>query len=194
MLLFSFAVTHTFNLRYAVAATLGLAILASRLVAAARWATAVSCFLVLVAIGVMLNAGIRLPSEDPLDRALALVDRAPQNLYIVTGNGQRFFEIREGAAAAVADRLVYLKSPAEIVNPDPTNEHQIGRWKAIGPDLAVMDIAAFVESHSRFLLFGDAVAVDLLPGLLIRRGYTLRVIARNGDAYLSEVETSTAVR
>jgi hypothetical protein len=190
--LFSLMVTHTFNRRYAVVATLGLALLISRLVAKLPWATAFACLFVTVALGVSLSPATTLGLANPPNRALALVARAPTNLPIVTGNGRRFFEIREDADAAVADRLVYLESPPGDANPDPTNEHQVERWKLIAPELAIANIPVFVKSHPRFLLFSDHSAVDLLPSLLIRQGYSLSVIARNGDAYLDEVETRTS--
>ena len=191
---FSVVVTHTYNLRYVIAAALGLSVLAARLVAMTRWSAAFSNFVVCIAIGATLNVALAPATDDPLRRALALLERAPPHLPVVTGNGLRFLEMREGAGAAAAGRLFYLKSPAGTASPDPTNEHQVERWKTIAPNLAVMDVAPFVAAHRRFVLFRDASAVDLLPGLLAGRGYRLSEIARDGDAYLAEVETSPVNR
>jgi hypothetical protein len=190
--LFALEVTHTFNHRYFIVATLGLAILIARLVANLPWSRALACLLVAAALGVSLTAAIPLGFAKSPVQALTLLDRAPPDLPIVTGNGLRFFEFREDAAPAIGDRIRYLEPPAGTISPDPTNQHQVERWKTIAPQLAVSNRAEFLKSNSRFLLFADTSSIDLLPALLIGQGSRLHVIARVGDAYLAEVESATS--
>jgi hypothetical protein len=194
LLVFFFAleVTHTFNHRYFAVAALGLALLIARLVARLPSSKPVACLLVTAALGISLTAATPLGLAMSPVRALALLDRAPPDLPIVTGNGLRFFEFCENAKRAVGDRIRYLEPPLGTVSPDPTNQHQVERWKIIAPQLAVLGMAEFLTSNSRFLLFADTSGVDLLPALLIGQGSRLHVIARAGDAYLAEVESRTS--
>ena len=187
--LFAFLITHAFNVRYVIAATIGLALLTAQLVAQMAWANAISYAGVAIAAFLSLQMIVTGPSANRVDRALALVERAPPGLRIATGDGLRFFELREGATAGIASRLVYVKSPAGTASPDPTNEHQVERWTTIDPTLSVTGLAPFLAAHPRFLLFSDPGAIDLLPGQLAARGYTIIVIARDGDATLAEVST-----
>ncbi|MFZ1960495.1 MAG: hypothetical protein WBC64_05645 [Methylovirgula sp.] len=189
---FALEVTHTFNCRYFAVAALGLALLVARLVAALPWSKAVACLLVTAALGISLTPATHLGLPKSPVQALALVDRAPPNLPIATGNGLRFFELRENAVPAIGDRIRYLESPTDAISPDPTNQHQVERWKTIAPQLAVSSIAEFLRSNSRFLLFSDTSGIDPLPALLVEQGNRLRVIARAEDAYLAEVESTTS--
>jgi hypothetical protein len=119
-------------------------------------------------------------------RIIALANRAPPELPLATGNGLRFLELREGTETATAQRLVFIRTPPGVDIPDPTNEHQVERWKTVDPRLPVMSLASFLAANSRFLVLSDCSAIDLLPKLLADRGFTLRTIARTGCAELSE--------
>ena len=186
---FSALVTHTFNLRYVVAAAIGLSLLTARLIAVTRNSTAYSYFVIAASIGLFLHASIAELPLTPRERALAMVEQAPRNLPIVTGNALRFIELRESASASVTARLTYLKSPAGTVSPDPTNENQLMRWLAINPDLAIADIAPFANNNPRFVLFYDEGATDLLPAQLQARGDRINILKQDGDAYLAEIDS-----
>jgi hypothetical protein len=190
--MFSYLVTHTFNVRYVIAATLGFSVLTARLIAPTRWATAWSYLIVAAAVGSSLHAITTTSKQTTAMRALALVNRAPPDLRIGTGDGLRFLELRESAMPTVGRRMVYLKSPAGTFSPDPTNEHQVERWAAIDPNLSVTDIAPFVATHSRFLLFSDGESVDLLPQQLVAQGHVVNMLLRDGNAYIAEVMTTGA--
>ena len=69
---------------------------------------------------------------------------------IVIANGLDWFPILEQSPQAVRSRIVYLVLPPGVPMGDPTNEHQIQRWKAIDPSLAVEGVEQFLSGNSRF--------------------------------------------
>jgi len=188
LLVFAFAsvVTHTFNMRYVIAATLGLSLFTVQLIAGMRWAAAGAYAATAAAAGVLIYSLV-VPPQSLTTRSIALVNGARSALTIATGQGLRYLELREGAAPAAVSRLVYLKSPRGTASPDPTNEHQVERWASIDARVAVSDIAPFVAANPRFLIYSDSEAVDLLPQQLKAFGCTATEIARDGTAYLAEV-------
>lgn len=183
---FAVLVTHTFNERYAIAAALGFALLMARAVAAlpqSRW--------VALGLGLVLLLGMLAPIRmsylaDDLREDTALVRRAPTGLPIVTGNGLRFLELSENAGPGVARRLVYLTADDEAALGDPTNEHQVERWKSIDPKLNVQIGAAFFAAHKSFVMFRDpqqaAEVAKLIPA-----DAKVEVIGRYDTATLSRV-------
>ncbi|HTU56343.1 MAG TPA: hypothetical protein VMF62_20430, partial [Acetobacteraceae bacterium] len=183
---------HTFNTRYVIAAALGFAILIARYVASLPRAPLLCCALLVISAGLMIMPDTWAASARQRERVLALVRAAPPGLSIATGNGLRFLEIREGAGAAIARRLVFVKAPPGIASPDPTNQHILERWKTVLPDLPVVSTGAFMRAHRRFLVFSDESAVDLLPAWLAQHGYRLDILARAGDAWLSEAQEGAA--
>lgn len=188
LLVFAFAsvVTHTFNMRYVIAATLGLSLFTVHLIAGMRWAVAGAYAATAAAAGVLIHSFV-VPPQSLTTRSIALVNGARGTLAIATGQGLRYLELREGVAPGAVSRLVYLKSPRGTASPDPTNEHQVERWASIDARVAVSDIAPFVAAHPRFLIYSDGEAVDLLPQQLKALGCAATEIARDGTAYLAEV-------
>jgi hypothetical protein len=160
---------HTFNTRYVIAASLGFAILTARYVASLPRARLLCCALLAISAGLMIMPDTWAASARQRERVLALVRAAPPGLPIATGNGLRFLEI-----------------------PDPTNQHILERWKTILPNLPIVGTSAFMRAHRRFLVFSDESAVDLLPAWLARHGYRLDILARAGDASLSEARAGEA--
>ena len=179
---------HFFNARYVIAAALGFAILTARYVASLPRAQLLCCALLAISAGMMIMPDTWAASARQRERVLALVRAAPPGLPIATGNGLRFLEIREGAGPAIARRLVFVKAPPGTASPDPTNQHLLEQWKTILPNLPVVSTSAFMRAHRRFLVFSDESAVDLLPAWLARHGYRLDILARAGDASLSEAQ------
>ncbi len=152
---FAVVVSHTFNERYGIACALGFALVVARSAAAlphARWTA--------LALGAVLLVGMLFPLRtaslaDDLRADAALAERAPPGLPIATGDGLRFLELSENTDRATGARLVYLTAPHETDLGDPTNEHQVERWKTIDPRLAVVPAADFFAAHRQFLLFRD---------------------------------------
>lgn len=184
---FALLVSHTFNERYGVACALGVALVIARSVAAlpqARW--------VALGLGALLLIGMLSPLRTaPLANDLradaALADRAPPGLPIVTGNGLRFLELGENTDPEIAPRLVYLTAPDEGELGDPTNEHQVERWKAIDPRLAVERATPFFVAHPQFILFRDPDAAAEVPDLFDPDRAKVEVLGRANSATLYRV-------
>jgi len=184
---FALLVSHTFNERYGVAAVLGFALGLARCTAAvpqARWvALGASLLLILGMVFPLHTAWL----ADDLRGDAALARTAPGDLPIATGNGLRFLELRENAGPEVARRLVYLIDADESELGDPTNEHQVRRWKIIDPSLPVMSADAFLAGHPSFLVFRDPDAAAEPPSLFDPDLARVEVIGRYSSASLIRV-------
>jgi Dolichyl-phosphate-mannose-protein mannosyltransferase len=184
---FALIVTHALSFRYMIVAALGFSILTAQWIARLSHAPQISCSVIAIAIGICFSPVSTEMQAKPPGPALKIVDAAPPDLPIVTGNGLRYFELREGAAPSVSQRLVYLKPVAGTVLSDPTNEHQVERWEKIALEITAADIRSFVNSHPAFLLFKDESGADILPRWLKRCGYRLEPVARSGETVLLKV-------
>ena len=171
--LFALLVSHSYADRYALAGVLGIALLFGALVERlGRWSAPVS---VLLLASFLVGNAYRAPGEiDKTDRleALATIAAAPGTIPIVTGSGLRFFEFYETARPSIRRRLRFLDIP-DAPSTDPTNRHQLLRWKALEPGLPVDDAHAFLCATPAFLLFAqpDDGGADALPGWLASRAY-----------------------
>jgi hypothetical protein len=152
---FALFISHSFSDRYTVAVSLGFALFIAWLTRQlGNWADPIA--LVLLAACALMGTGGDLGSTARLARrnAIALVRGAPAGLPIVTGDGLRFLEIYENSSAETARRLVYLDF-RDLASGDPTNRHQVERWKVIRADLPVVAADAFLCATPTFLLFTD---------------------------------------
>lgn len=189
VLVFALAVSHTYNDRYAISAVLGVALLVAALVRSlGRHADTTALFLLAALVScAATNPGGEL-SRPERPETLALLHRLPADLPIATGDGLRFLEMSEALPPARAADLVFLKVPAAIVSGDPTNQHQVERWAAMRPDLAVVDAAAFLCRTPRFLLLTDpAGGWDDVPAWLARYAQ----VAPTDDPALSRVSVES---
>jgi hypothetical protein len=168
---FALLVSHSYATRYTLAGTLGLALIMPWLAAQLKKASEIVALLllmVLFVVGPGLDGG-EIAQHNRLD-TLAVAHAAPGNLPIATGNGLRFFELRENSPPEIARRIVFLDLP-HIVSADPTNRHQVERWKAIQPNLPVVDAQAFTCATPSFLaLYDPQGGIDDLPQWLVGRG------------------------
>jgi mannosyltransferase len=166
---FALLVSHSYADRYALAGGIGIALLFASLAQqlGTRAAPASVLLLALLIAGTAWRDPGEIGKADRLE-ALASVETAPGPLPIVTGSGLRFFEIRENAPAG--DRLVFLDTSG-TPSRDPTNRHQVLRWKAIDPGLKVADAQAFLCANPAFYLFAQPPdgGADELPGWLASR-------------------------
>ncbi len=167
--LFALLVSHSFSARYAIAMVLGLGLLAGWLLAQAGKpgrlpAMALLILMLLFPVG---RDGGEIAKADRL-QVLKLVVADRSSLPIVTGNGLRWFELAANLPPAQARRVHFLNAGAPAS--DPTNHHQVERWKAIDRTLAVTDAASFIRETPRFLLLVDpSGGADALPGWLRTR-------------------------
>ena len=179
---FSALVTHAFSGRYAIAGALGCSILIARCAAAMPRPQMTCCLL----IGVLL-VGAAFPIRSATDlnaQTLEMLRRAPGGLPIATDDGLRFFELREGAAADVASRLIYVVKPDSGRRPDLTNQHQVLRWAAIDPAIKAVSAAAFLGGQSKFLIFSHAGGDEILPKIASDHGFSLTAVNRVGATTL----------
>ena len=163
---FALLVSHSYADRYALVGGIGVALLfASLAQQLGKWAATVSVGLIAMLI---LSTPWRDAGEvgkgDRLE-ALASVASVRDSLPIVTGSGLRFFEISENSPAGA--RTTFLDTPG-MPSGDPTNAHQVLRWKAIDPRLRVENATAFLCRTPVFYLFTqpDGGGADTLPDWL----------------------------
>lgn len=155
VLAFACLVSHSFAIRYTVAVTFGLAVLivwAADLFAphARRFAIGMLVLLMLFPVG-RESAEIADPERIA---ALRLVETAPGAGPIAVGSGLRFLELAANLPPKSARRLVYLDL-ASAPSGDPTNRHQVQRWKSIDPALPVIEARRFLCRTPRFVLLTD---------------------------------------
>ncbi len=176
--------TGTFNERYALATSLGVAILYARLVARMPGGAWVACGLLAVSCGLWANNAAHSRSR-PVNPDLVLLQRATGDLPIVIGDGLRFLELAESAGPQLRRRLVFLSTPG-IASPDPTNQHQVERWRPLRPDLDIADFDSFLASHKTFYLFASANLKDVVTARLIDAGAIGKV---DGNALETDTES-----
>ncbi len=163
--LFALAVTKTFNLRYVIAGSLGAsALLAEILAGFPEFRRLMPVILLIAAI---LTAAYGVP-------AMELFDHSP--VYsafsgfdpIVVADGSQFFQLEESAPVQFRSRLVYLIPPQNVPVGDPTNQHEVMRWKTIVPNLPVENASEFLRTHSRFYVLDERTADDTPATYLLK--------------------------
>ena len=191
----SFLVTKTFNERYAIAASLGVAMLYARLVARMPGGSWVACGLLATSCALWgvhaLKAGHLSGNPD-----LMLLEKASGDQPIVVGEGQLYIQLEELAPDDLRRRLVFLTMPG-APSSDPTNAHQVERWAPLRPDLTVTTLDSFVASHSSFYLFSSAEEKDIVTRHFIRTGEIAQVhgnaITDSGESWLFTVHPGQTV-
>src|ERR1019366_370207 len=99
----------------------------------------------------------------------------------------------ESAPPDIRSRLVYLTLPPDVPVGDPSNQHQIERWKAINPQLPVEDISAFLTSHPKYYVM-DTRSSDDTPATYLLKGHLIQLADQSGDVliYKSRLSSETA--
>ena len=177
-------ITRTFNERYALAAALGIAILYSRLIGRLPRGGWIACLLLVISCGLWGIHALRSTAAEE-DQDLALLGKASGQAPIVIGEGLHYLQLDEAAPADLRRRLVFLRMTGET-SPDPTNEHQVERWAAIRPELAIEDLGKFVAGNRSFYLLGDSDMKDVVTDHFIRSGQVSAVLGRDMTAYGDE--------
>jgi hypothetical protein len=163
---FSVAVTKTFEERYVASAAIGMSALVAGSLGNDGLFRRAAPFLVLLAA--FITAGHRPHYVGEFDRQ-AVFQKLGGSLPIVVADGLQFCPLEESAPTDIRSRLVYLTLPPGLQAADPTNEHQIERWKAIDPSLPVESAAEFVQRNPEFYVLDTRLSDDTLTGYLLDR-------------------------
>lgn len=188
---FALAVSHSFALRYVLAGVFGVVLGLVWFVRQSGESEAIWSVSILLLLAVFShNRGIvDIAKQDQLNLfAMAMSTSSPalSDLPIATGNGLRYLELMANLPAKVTRRLIYVDLP-DFPTKDPTNMHQVERWKAIDGTLRVINGAKFICATPRFLLLTDAgSADDELPAWL--HGRTITPENRSDRPSLSVVQ------
>lgn len=177
--IFTLFVTKTYNDRYAIAASLGFAILFATMVSYLRVGAALSVFLILVST-VLLAGSPRHSSPDHY--GIPVLSSMGGNEPIVVGEGLAFMELQEAAPPALRNRLVFLYQRPGEPNPDPTNEDIVKRWSAYRPGMKVEERDLFLQDHPHFLVLHSTSSTDVITPSLVREG-RLKVLRNMGDEH-----------
>jgi len=168
--------THVFSARYALAATLGAAILFVLAIARTPYRAAVAYPLLILLCILPLMRGA---PGDLSAAAAQLLKAHPARGPIVIGDGNFFMEMMEAADSDTRTRLVYLRRPAGVVDGDTSAQNQLMRLKnSFRPDLPVRDFDAFVRENRSFdLLARPGKATDALSAWLVDKGWIVGAAA-----------------
>lgn len=85
---------------------------------------------------------------------------------VVVGEGLAFLELQYSAPEALRKRLVYLTSPANVANPDPTNEDILRRWQLFHPEMRIEDTETFLQAHDHFFVLHTDESMDVITPTL----------------------------
>ena len=171
---FAMAVTHTFNDRYAIAASFGFAMLLARLVSCFRFREAIS-YVVILAAMVLLAAAPRRAIADNDVYATKYLQSTADSVPIVVGEALAFFELHTQAEPRLLKRLVYLTVPKGQTSPDITNEDLLKRWQEFRPDLNVQAPEAFMKANPHFYVLHTSQSTDVITPFLTASGRLLAI-------------------
>jgi len=202
-------VTGAFVNRYALAAVLGLAMLAGwALELAFRPHAAVRLIAVVCFGGWFVLSQAReviQPTGDTLPVSPALIQRSTdwlgarpeRELPIVVADPQTFVVLSHYARADIGSRLVYLADPKLALQYLGHNSVERGMIDLVGPwfRMPVVAFDRFLAEHRRFLVYGDFVRLSFLNWLLPElhaRGIRTELLNRAGDTMLLLVSNDAA--
>ena len=190
--IFSATVTRTFEERYVAAAAIGMSALVAGSLSNGLIFRRATPFLVLLAA--LLTASHKPHYVGEFDRQAAF-QRLSGSFPIVVADGLQFFPLMESAPPDIRSRLVYVTLPPGVQAGDPTNEHQIERWKAIDPSLPVENVAEFLKRTPRFYVLDTRLSDDALTAYLLGRHLIdLTSQANNVMIYESRSLSTSGVR
>jgi hypothetical protein len=161
--LFSVLVTKTFNERYAVASVIGMSTLICGCIRPSRFFSLAVPLLLVVAAPLTFSH-----RENPPNYTNAISELIPP-YPIVVADGFQWFPLQESLPPEIRSRIFYVTLPDSIPIGDPTNEHQIERWKTIDPSLQVEDVDQFVQRTPRFYVIDFQTSDDTQAQYLLKR-------------------------
>lgn len=174
--LLALTVTHAFSARYALAASLGVALLATVAIHRAPYRTVVGYALLAVLCVLPLTRGL---PPDFARAAKQILARHPTTGPIVVGDADLFIELLEAADPDTRARIVHLTRPAGVADANTASENQIMRLKAsYKPDLPIVDFDAFTKDHRDFaMLARPGWRNDALADYFVANGWVAGALA-----------------
>jgi hypothetical protein len=167
---FAVLVTHSFQPRYAIGASLFMPIaVACVLDRLPRARLACACMVPCILIVLMLDPGY---SEYPFQNVVPQLARqvGDSSLPIVVADGGLFLEFRQAAPASTRSRLVYLLLPRGALGYDPTNDNQVRIMAGIQKDIATAPVDQFLRLNRSFFVVAapEGTTNRLIPTLIAR--------------------------
>lgn len=164
--LFARLVTKTFQERYVISSVIGMTALICGCIRSNRFFRRMVPLTVVFA-GVLSFGTIF--HFAAMNSSKKIISALPGSCPIVIADGVQWFPMLEELPPTTRSRIVYLTLPRSVPLGDPTNEHQIERWKAIDPRLPVEDIDRFLQQNSRFYVVDSQTSDDTQTQYLVQQ-------------------------
>ncbi|MGA8668269.1 MAG: hypothetical protein WB679_00245, partial [Terracidiphilus sp.] len=158
----------TFNLRYVIAGSIGASAILTETLGGFPLFRPLVPLLLFVATCFTFLWGV--PSMHLFDHS-ATYGCFPGSYPVVAADGNEFFQLQETAPPDFRARLIYLVVPPSVAVGDPTDEHEVVRWKVIDPKLPVEDATAFLANHPKFYVLDERTADNTPARYLLSKGY-----------------------
>jgi len=190
---FSVVVTKTFNARYCIATIIGAVAIVCGSIRINRFFR--RTIPAILAVALVLDLGYMRGLENRFNYEPAVAS-IPGTCPIVIINGDTWFALMEQLPAAQRNRIVYLTLPTNVRFGDPTNEHQVERWKAINPDLPVEGVSKFLRQNPKFYAVNFAINMkgsDATQADYLLSRHLIQLVSEKGNALIyKSVPTSPA--
>jgi len=179
---FAAVITHVFNERYIVSATLGLSIALALFVRNLRWPKAMELLLLLVVVGVYAKDAIPsirnpVPTVMPFETA---IHDLPGSDPVALPDGGSFFRAQVSADPVVHARTVYLFLPNGLQDPDTEPARIAHAWHTLRPELPIYTAEDFFAQHRSFyILTWGTPGVGLTPW--VKAHMHTQITDTNGD-------------
>ena len=187
---FAAVVTHVFNERYIVSATLGLSIALALFVRNLRWPKTMELLLLLVVVGVYAKdaiPAIRKPVATVTPSETA-IHNLPGSDPVALPDGGSFFHAQVSADPVVQARTVYLFLPNGQLDPDTEPARIAHAWHTLRPELPIYTAEDFFAQHRSFyILTWGTPGVGLTPW--VKTHMHTQIVDTNGDYIIYHVTT-----
>jgi hypothetical protein len=163
---FTAVVTHVFNERYIVSASLALSVAVAMLVRNLRWPRSLELLLLLIVVGVYAKdvlPNLRHPigSANTFDKAILAL---PGDDPVAMPDGGSFFRAQVAADPEIRARTVYLFLPGGQLDPDTEPSRIAHAWHTLRPELPIYTAEDFFAQHKSFyILTWNTPGVGLTP-------------------------------
>jgi len=188
--IFAAVITHVFNERYIVSATLGLSIALALFVRNLRWPKVLELTLLLLAVGVYAKdaiPAIRHPVATVMPFETA-IHNLPGSDPVALPDGGSFFRAQVSADPAVQARTVYLFLPNGQLDPDTEPARIAHAWHTLRPELPIYTAEDFFAQHRSFyILTWETPGVGLTPWA--KTHLHTQIVDTDGDYTIFHVTT-----
>jgi hypothetical protein len=185
---FTAVVTHVFNERYIVSATLALSVAVALLVRSLRWPKSLELlllFIVVIAYAKDVVPNLRHPTGtmDSFETAIAAL---PGDDPVAMPDGGSFFRAQVCADPAVRARTAYLFLPGGQLDPDTEPSRIAHAWHTLRPELPIYNAEAFFAQHKSFyILTWSTPGVGLTP--YVRANMHTEIVSADADMIILHV-------